>query len=46
MLEMNINYNCRNSILLPFWGIFLNAANFGGGGGRGVTFGRTVTFGI
>ena len=30
MLDMNIKYNSRNSVLLPFWGI---AVNFGGGGG-------------
>ena len=31
MLKMNIKYNSHNSVLLPFWGIFVkNAVNFGG----------------
>ena len=28
---MNIKYNSHNSVLLPFWGIFVkNGVNFGG----------------
>ena len=31
MFKMKIKYNSHNSVLLPFWGIFVkNVVNFGG----------------